>query len=180
MKTRIKRVLTQMVSVGGAALILLFLIAAPASGFSGSGAGTLADPYQITDATQLQEMQDNLVAHYVLMNDIDCSDTVTWNDEAGFEPVGNSSTTFTGTLDGQGHIITGLYINRLGENYVGLFGNIGAEIKNVGLIDVNINGYRLVGGLVGSNQYGTILNSYATGDVRGSYHYIGGLANVQK
>ena len=80
MKTRIKRVLTQMVSVAGAALIMLFLIEAPASAFSGSGAGTVADPYQITNATQLQEMKDNLTAHYALMNDIDCSDTENWND----------------------------------------------------------------------------------------------------
>ena len=88
MKTRIKRVLTQMVSVGGAVLITLFLIEAPASGFSGSGSGTQADPYQITNATQLQEMQDDLDAHYVLANDIDCSDTVNWNSGAGFEPIG--------------------------------------------------------------------------------------------
>ncbi len=68
-----------MVSVGVASLIGLFLIAAPASAFSGGGAGTIAEPYQITNATQLQEMKDNLVAHYALMNDIDCSDTVNWN-----------------------------------------------------------------------------------------------------
>ena len=66
-----------------AVILLAFLIEAPASAFSGSGAGTVAEPYQITNATQLQEMKDNLNAHYVLMNDIDCSDTVNWNGGAG-------------------------------------------------------------------------------------------------
>jgi len=168
MKTRIKRVLTQMVSVGGAALILLFLIEAPASGFTGSGAGTVADPYQITNSTQLQEMQDNLNAHYILVNDIDCSDTATG---AGFEPVGG----FTGTLDGQNYVITVLYINRPSTYYVGLFGSTGsaAEIKNVGLVDVDITGNWYVGGLVAYNS-GTITKSYAIGSVSGNY-CVGGL-----
>ena len=110
-QTKIKTVLTQMFSVGGVTLILLFLIAAPASAFSGSGAGTPADPYQITNATQLQEMADDLDAHYVLMNDIDC-DVAPYNTGAGFVPIGNSINPFIGTFNGQGHIITALYINR--------------------------------------------------------------------
>ncbi len=195
MKTRIKRVLTRMVSVGVVALILLFLIEAPASAFTGSGAGTPADPYQITNCAELQDMKNNLTAHYVLMNDIDCYDATheggsLWNDGAGFEPVGwgispFNKNPFTGTFDGQNHTITGLYINRPTTDYVGLFGcalslygctpgvNCG-EIKNVGLVDVDITGYDLVGGLVGYN-HGTITNSYATGSVTGR-GFVGGLA----
>jgi len=173
MKTRIKRVLTQMVSVGVAALILLFLIEASASAFSGSGAGTLADPYQITNAAQLQEMKNNLTAHYVLMNDIDCSDTVNWNSGAGFEPVGDKANRFIGSLDGQNYVINGLFINR--GNYVGLFGySESVEISNVGLVDVDITGEFSTGGLVGYKYYGTITNSYATGNVSGGW-CVGGL-----
>jgi len=181
MKTRIKRVLTQMVSVGGIALILLFLIEAPASAFSGSGAGTQADPYQITNATQLQEMADDLNAHYVLANDIDCSDTVNWDSGAGFDPVGDKANKFTGTFDGQNHTITGLFINRGGEDYVGLFGYTvsGADIRNVGLEEVNIRGHQYVGGLIGWNYQGTLTNSYSTGSVTGTW-YVGGLVGVQQ
>jgi hypothetical protein len=47
--------------------------------FSGIGAGKEEDPYQITTVEQLQEMNDDLDAHYILMNDIDASDTENWN-----------------------------------------------------------------------------------------------------
>jgi hypothetical protein len=114
------------------------------------------------------------------MNDIDCSDTVNWNGGAGFEPIGTSPSRFIGTFNGQNHIITGLYINRPFEMYIGLFGFAdGAEIKNVGLEDVDINGQHSVGALVGFNVGGKITNSYATGSVNisgsGNSHTIGGL-----
>jgi hypothetical protein len=178
-QTKINTVLTQMISVGIVALIGLFLIEAPASGFTGSGSGTQADPYQITNATQLQEMQDDLNAHYVLAGDIDCSDTVNWNSGKGFVPIWP----FAGTFDGQGHKITGLFINGpyigypfYAYHYVGLFGIVSSgTIKNVGLVNANILGYGgAVGGLVGHNSYGVITNSYATGSVQGVY-YVGGL-----
>ncbi|MCJ7778355.1 MAG: hypothetical protein MUP16_08590 [Sedimentisphaerales bacterium] len=174
-QTKIKTVLTQMISVGVVALIGLFFVEAPASGFSGSGSGTQVDPYQITNATQLQETQDNLNAHYVLAGDIDCSDTVNWNSGAGFVPIGTPSF-FRGTFDGQEHTITGLFINRPSTAYVGLFGMSSNTIKNVGLVNVNITGSYYVGGLVGYN-YGIITNSSATGSVTGTIG-VGGLVGT--
>jgi hypothetical protein len=87
-----------------------------AAGFSGSGSGTAGDPYIITTVGQLQEMKNNLSAHYALGKDIDASETVNWNGGAGFEPVGTSASTFAGSLDGRGYKITNLYINRSGES----------------------------------------------------------------
>ena len=134
-----------------------------------------ANPYQITNCAELQNMNLDLSADYILMNDIDCSDTVHWNSGAGFEPIGTGSTKFTGNFDGQNHTITGLYINRPATSYVGLFGsNKGSEIKNVGLVNVNITGHWHVGGLVGYRYSGTITNSYATGSVSGR-EAVGGL-----
>ncbi|HOH31767.1 MAG TPA: carboxypeptidase regulatory-like domain-containing protein, partial [Candidatus Hydrogenedentes bacterium] len=54
---------------------------------------------------------------YVLTQDMDARATATWNDGAGFDPIGeynyfSSSKSFKGTLDGQGHVILGLNINR--------------------------------------------------------------------
>ena len=59
------------------AFLFLFVVSIGLA-FSGNGAGTETDPYQITNIEQLQEMNDELDAHYILMNDIDASDT--WED----------------------------------------------------------------------------------------------------
>jgi hypothetical protein len=136
--------------------------------FSGNGSGTEEDPFQITNVHQLQEMKDELDAHYILMNDIDASETREWNvgdhdgdpntpDQAmGFEPVGkfemeNPTNGFAGSFDGQGHLISGIYINRPLEIGVGLFGYIHSScyIKNLSIENIYIQGYRTVGGLVG-------------------------------
>jgi len=119
----------------------------------------------ITTCTELQNIRNDLSRDYYLANAIDCSCTSGWNGGAGFEPIGTSSSKFTGTFDGNGYKITHLYINRSSTNHVGLFGytGSGSEIKDVGLEEVNVNGNWYVGGLVGDNG-GTITNSYYPGD----------------
>jgi hypothetical protein len=47
--------------------------------FSGSGQGTVDDPYNITTCEQLNETRNNLTAHYILGQDINCAETVGWN-----------------------------------------------------------------------------------------------------
>ncbi len=141
------------------------------SAFSGSGSGTPGDPYVITNVNQLQQMEDDLNAYYVLGNDVDAQETSTWNGGKGFNPVGDySPNEFTGHFDGQGYVIRNLYINRPGERNLGLFGYIdsGVEVKNVGLCNVDITGdWWNVGGLTGYNDRGRITNCYTTGIVRG-------------
>ncbi len=66
--------------VMAAAIMAVLIGAGSAIAFSGSGFGTEENPYVITDVYQLQEMQDDLDAYYVLANDIDASGTVSWND----------------------------------------------------------------------------------------------------
>jgi hypothetical protein len=135
------------------------------------GNGSAEDPYQISTVDQLQDMKKHLSAHYILVNDIDASSTSTWNDGAGFIPVGPSwGTRFTGSLDGDGYKISGLNIDRSTWDYVGLFGFIdeGSTVKDVGLEDLSVVGKDRVGGLAGYNS-GTISNSYATGSATGSY-----------
>jgi len=95
----------------------------------------------VHNCEELQNIKNLSGTCYVcLARDIDCSCTAGWNEGAGFVPIGNSSNPFTGTFDGRGHKITGLYINRPSTDYVGLFGTIasGSEIKDVGLEDVDI------------------------------------------
>jgi hypothetical protein len=150
-----------------------------------NGDGSSSSPYEIRTASDLQAMQEDLSANYIVVNDIDASGTVNWNNGQGFNPVGTydveqANSEFTGSFDGQNHTISNLSINRLDDNNVGLFGIIGAggEVKNVGFINVNITGEGAVGGLVGENyEKGTISNSYSTGNVTGN-NMVGGLVGT--
>ncbi|PZN75907.1 MAG: hypothetical protein DM484_17640, partial [Candidatus Methylumidiphilus alinenensis] len=136
--------------------------------------GTANDSSTIT----LQGMQNGLSGHYALGSNIDASATSTWNVlggvTAGFSPVGNSSSNFLGTFDGLGHTISGLTINRPTTDYVGLFGVSNGTLRNVGLVGSNVTGNQTVGGLVGYNYYGNIINDYSSGNVSGNQQ-VGGL-----
>ncbi len=140
---------------------------------------------EITDWYELHAIRYNLTADYVLMNDL-TPETPGYDDHndpgtPGWLPIGDNNERFTGGFDGQGHTISGLYINRSDTDFVGLFGFVGdgGEISNVGLVDLTVSGDRFVGGLVGHNEY-TVSNSYVTGDVTGDWR-VGGLvgSNLQ-
>lgn len=82
-------------------------------------------------------------------------------------PVGTSEHPYTGNFDGNGHTISGLYVNDGSKGYVGLFGFIsGASVQNVGLVDSYICGGSYVGGIAGFSSGGTISNSFNTGFVK--------------
>lgn len=84
---------------------------------------------------------------------------------------------FTGTLHGDGHTISNLFIDRGDEDYMGLFGYIeGATIQNVHLIDANISGNFDVGSLAGqSDRNSSISYCSATGEVTSENERVGGL-----
>jgi len=125
----------------------------------------------ISTCAQLQNMSEDLYGDYFLTKNIDCSDTINWNNGSGFKPINNATTNiFRGTFDGQGYIISDLYINRPLENYIGLFKASGVTVpllRNIGLTNVNITGWSEVGALIGSNG-GIVENSYSTGTVTGA------------
>ncbi len=167
----------------------LSLLTSPVSAdplpFSGDGDGTESNPYQITNWTQLNEIRNELGANYTLETNLDenTDGYSDFNSDEGFGPIGNESNRFTGSFDGKGYEISELFISRPEGNYVGLFGYIeNATIKDVGLINVNITGYSFVGGLVGVNEGGSILNSHSSGcvNVEGQYvdAAIGGLVGL--
>ncbi len=121
-------------------------------------------------------MRNDLEADYVLVDDIDASDTGNWNDGKGWKVIGeNFDNSFKGTLDGQGYEISNLYIER-GGWYIGLFGVSSgeAEFKNVGLVNVDVNGDSRVGALAGYAMSGVVTDSYVTGKVTGESN-VGGL-----
>ena len=131
-----------------------------------------------TTGTDLQGIGGNLSGNYVLGANIDASATAGWNGGAGFSPLGAQlGTSFSGRLDGLGHTIRGLRINRNdGTQGTGLFGAANnAEIRNLGLLDVDIGGSSsYVGALVGQLGNSALYDVYATGKVRG-VDWVGGL-----
>ncbi|MDR2595360.1 MAG: T9SS type A sorting domain-containing protein [Fibromonadaceae bacterium] len=148
------------------------------------GTGTETDPYQISTPEQLQNLNKCLKSsrnNYVLNNDIDLTLYLQGegnNEGAGWKPIGTLHNGFSGKLNGNGHKVSGLWINRPAEGVVGLFGKVSKEISNINVeIDYFLNGgvrgRSTVGGLVGYND-GIISNSYVTGNVSGEYG-VGGL-----
>lgn len=121
----------------------------------------------VNNLAQLQAMDSNLTGNYVLGKDIDASATRSWNNGAGFAPVGSSATPanpnvspFKGSFNGLGHSISGLTINRPTEDYIGLFGTVGdfglsnssGEVRDIRLVNGTVTGNTSVGGLVGANN----------------------------
>ena len=146
------------------------------------GTGTLGSPYQIADIYGLQGLSTLLTKSAVLANNIDASGTATWNGGAGFVPIGkydgnsNDAASYSGTFNGQGHIINGLTINSPSSGSgTGLFGDtaVGSTLENLDLKSVNITGGSYVGGLVGVNN-ATISDVGVQGAVTGT-DYVGGL-----
>ena len=88
-------------------------------------------------------------------------DLVSKSDFIEWEPIGKSADddTYTGTFDGKGYTISGLYFNNPNAYYVGLFGKIGAngKISNVGVLDSYFQ-FRALGGGVCGNNYGELQN----------------------
>ena len=124
-------------------------------------------------------LTDNIVVNRSVINEsgnLNGTPTYSWT------PIGISGKPFKGIFDGNGHTVSGLYFNNTtnknypeGGNYVGLIGySVGAQIKNVGVIDSYINGYQNVGGISGYS--GTITNCFNMGSVTGSYYYVGGIS----
>ncbi len=144
---------------------------------SNGGEGTADDPIMIYDVHDLQAISGNIDAHYALANDIDASETIHWNDGAGFMPIGDNNHPFTGCLDGRGYTISRLFIDRPDINYLGLFGYIGffGSVDRIGLVNISIRGTgRYSGGLVGFNRNGRLSSSYVTGNIDSDLR-VGGL-----
>jgi len=148
--------------------------------FSIYGDGTEINPYQIENFNTLEWLMNTPAVwdkYFIQTANIDASPCSTWNSGAGFIPIGNVNNRFTGNYNGQGFIISNLFIFRPGGLLASLFGYTDhATIINVGLENVNISGYDYVGAIIGyDNNTSTLSNSYATGTVTGSNSNVGGL-----
>jgi len=159
------------------ARVSIFLIAvALIIGMEGCLCSPTSQNLEIRTWYDMDDIRNNLSSHYILMNDLDSTTagytelaSPTANGGKGWQPIGNQDDLFTGNFDGQGYEIRNLFINRLGESYVGLFGVVGegGVVQDIGVVNSDATGYSVVGGLVGDNE-GTVSNSYSTGSVTGS------------
>ncbi len=172
---------------------LLFLLATPLLAQFSGGSGTEANPYLIATKTDLKTLSENSSywqQGYYFKQTADITFTTAdfasggafYNSGLGWIPIGASyQLLFTGYYDGDGHIIDGLTINNT-SGYSGLFGIAkNAEIKNLGLENVNISG-RICGSILGcarisEENYNIIKNCYASGTLNGSYA-AGGLVAI--
>ena len=149
---------------------------------AGLAVGGVAAQEEISDAAELQDVQDDLDGDYVLTGDIDMAGV------SGFEPIGDRNdrtadrggTPFTGTFDGNGYTISNLTIDRPNENYVGLFGAVGSggTVENIGIENVTVTGDGWVGSLVGYNN-GEIKRAQVTGEASSNWT-TGGLVGTNK
>jgi hypothetical protein len=140
------------------------------------GAGTAEDPYLIYTAEDLDSVARSVCdwdKHFKLMADIDLSAFDGKDGRPSFNVIGaDANNAFTGVFDGNGHTV--LHLTIRGKDYVGLFGQLCGEVKNLGVVDVNITGWDYVGGLAANNE-GHMTSCYTTGTVRGVGWHTGGL-----
>jgi hypothetical protein len=161
-------------------VIALYISVSLFAGTYSGGDGSAGNPYQINDLDDLWELSNTpgdwtMWDYFIQTADIDASSTNGWNYPYGFAPIGNLSTYFAGSYNGQGYTVSGIYINRNSTYHIGFFGYTGGgTIQNLGVINVNITGNVYVGGLIGYSTSATINNCYSTGIVNGSEN-VGGL-----
>ena len=128
--------------------------------------------YAITNAGNLYwfaDLVDNENAAYktakvVLTADITVNQS---GEERRWNAIGSNSKKYSGTFDGQGYTVSGLFYENDATTggYIGLIATLdeGGVVKNVTVADSYLCGYRFIGAIVGSNNGGTIENCHNDG-----------------
>lgn len=157
----------------------LLLLAMPTSVLAayGGGSGTVGDPYLISTAVHLEDLANPINSgdwngYFQLTADLDMTGLT-------LAPIGNNSTKFTGSFDGNNHTISNLTTNLPSSNYVALFGYVNSyrspSIFNLGLINPDITGNSSVGPLVGTLYRGTVSQCFVGGGTVNGAYGVGGL-----
>lgn len=159
----------------------------PAEKFAG-GAGTVDDPYKISTGAELAYLAEKVNGgksysgnYFKLTSDIrlNADDVPTAGDSLNsWTSIGNANAKkFQGTFDGDGHTISGLYINNAVQNQ-GLFGYVGrgGVVQNLVVAGrVTATGQNYVGGIVARLNGGTVQNCGFYGAVTAGTSYTGGV-----
>ena len=162
---------------------------------SGQYQGTSGDPYIIrtagellglsnlvtgTEAVSFENKYVKLDADIVYNHDAP-SDLADWADydvKNTFQPIGDGNHPFKGTFDGNGHSISGIYVNHTAGNFTGLFGATGtnAVVKNLTMKNSYIIGAGQTAGIVGRGR-GTFQNITCSAVVVGG-EAVGGIIGM--
>lgn len=123
----------------------------------------------ISTAQELSDIRNNLSGNYILSDNIDLASFGSWL------PIGTEEEPFTGTLDGNGYVISNITIDYSVPTNIGFFGHVkNATIKNLGIekadYNVNIGDYEEiifsnVGGFAGVIESSTVDCCYFTGSI---------------
>jgi hypothetical protein len=122
-------------------VLALSINSGKALAFSGSGDGSSAHPFLITNCEQLESIGEDLTSDYSLTQDINCTGT-------NFHAIGDELDEYQGTLDGQNHSITNLTITQSSDDGVGLFAMLGGTVQNLS-IQASISGQGNTGTVAG-------------------------------
>jgi len=164
---------------GIAAIGLFLTIVSTATAEYSGGTGEPNDPYQIATAADLialGETPEDYDKHFVMTADIDLDPNLPGRKAFDKAVIATDWPGFTGVFDGNGHTISKLTVR--GEGHLGLFGALGsgAEVKNLGVVDVNVTSLAWgTGGVVGLNYAGSVTQCFSTGVVSGDGRDVGGL-----
>ncbi|MDD2599713.1 MAG: hypothetical protein PHO37_10850 [Kiritimatiellae bacterium] len=160
-------------------LFQMLLITTCAWGFTG-GNGSEGSPWQITNRLELEAVNNDLTAHYILMNNIDLGAT-NYTDAVIAGWTGSALDSFMGVFDGNYKTISNLTIDGGTTNgHLGLFGSVqyGGSVKKLKLEGCNISGSFAIGMLAGNLwEQALVSDCYAIGTVSGE-NSIGGLIGV--
>ena len=142
--------------------------------------GNAIDYYQlVSNATELQNIKNDLGKNYMLSEDIDASGI------ANFTPLGDKATPFSGKFDGMFYEVQNLNVNTANQ-FAGLFGVVDggsttARIDNVGIVGAKVvtsHGDGEAGALAGSANHVSVANVYSEKGQNGAISaalYAGGL-----
>jgi hypothetical protein len=156
-----------------------------------SGGSSVGSPYLVNTELELAYLASdvsqghNYAGQYFKLTANLNLGTAPYNQNQGWMPVGigaSANEHFKGHFDGNGKTISNLFINYPAVSYIGLFGVVdGGSVTNLGLININVSGNSLVGGVAGYLlNNAQISNCYSTGTVSGtvsgSGQCVGGIA----
>lgn len=131
--------------------------------FAGLVNGTLPDGGGGKDASANAILTDNITVNEGVLDAVN-KGQVSESDFIEWKPIGTYDSydaVYTGTFDGKGYTISGLYFNHPDASYVGLFGYIGAngKISNVGVSDSYFQFRMKGGGVCGKNDKDGVLQN---------------------
>lgn len=143
-----------------------------------SGSGSSGDPFIIETAGQLAYLANivnggNTCAgkYFRLEKDIalnDISSISAWRTIAPsnvWTPIGLAPMSFAGTFDGNGHVISGMYIKSLDTSGRGLFASLSGSVLALGVTDSFISASNGFAGGIAAESSGSISECYFRGSI---------------